>query len=333
MDLLKRFSALLRVSFIGAIPLITCAGESSTQDAEKISGTPFHKYHVHDSENRKITYYLSTPGQNPAPILLMIQGSGCTPVLTEHPSGTYSSLFNLLPFAEEGNFAVLAVEKPYSGHKQGTNTFSVEESCSTNFHQDFTAESWLLALATSLTDARKKKWVDNSRTLILGISEGATMAALLASRDSTVTDVISIGGSGTTQLFDMVALAYKRCFDVSTCLEEINNQVKSIQQDPDSFTRFAWGHPYKRWSSFFPVDPSNALINSKARAYIAFGTADESTPALSLEVAVARLTAAGKDITTRRIPDAGHHLMKDENPDLSLLDSELRRGLEWFFKK
>src|SRR5690606_27025194 len=145
------------------------------------------------------------------------------------------------------------------------NVLSVEESCSTDFHQDFTAESWLLALSTSLNDARKKPWVDSSRTLVFGLSEGATMAALLASHDSKVTDVIFIGGSGATQLFDMIAFAYERCFDVSRCLEEINSQVKSVQQNPNSFERFAWGHPYKRWSSFWPIDPSNALIHSNAR--------------------------------------------------------------------
>lgn len=333
MDLRQRFFIILIFQFLCSASLIAHGNELNSNDTGNISGTPFDKYHIHDSQNRKITYYLSKPKASTAPILLMIQGSGCTPILAEHASGTYSTLFNLIPFAQEGNFSVLAVEKPYSGHKPDTDISSVEASCSTDFHQNFTAESWLLALATSLEDARNKEWVDNSRTLVFGISEGATMAALLASHDSKVTDVIFIGGSGTTQLFDMVAFAYERCFDVSKCLEEINTTVKSVQKNPNSFEQFAWGHPYKRWSSFLPIDPGHALVHSNARSYIAFGTSDESTPALSMEIAVSKLIAAKKDITVRRIPDAGHNLMKSENPDFSLLDGELRKGLKWFFSE
>ncbi len=147
-----------------------------------------------------------------------------------------------------------------------------------------------MALKAVLDEARKKlPWVDKSRTLVFGFSEGAVMADLLAGRDDGITDVISMSGSGTTQLFDFVTFCYQRAFDKSACLAEVDKNVAAINANPDSSTEFAWGHPYKRWSSFFRVYPGDELLKSKARIYMAFGTADESVPALSQELAVAQL--------------------------------------------
>lgn len=157
------------------------------------------------------------------------------------------------------------------------------------------------------------------------------MADMLAGRDDTITDVISISGSGTTQLFDFVALAYTRCFDVSTCLTEIDRNVNEIQANPDSSTEFAWGHPYKRWTSFFRIDPGEELLRSKARMYMAFGTADDSVPALSAEMSVSRLRLAGKNLTVRRVPNAGHTLSENRRSTFQDLDREYRTALDWFW--
>ena len=155
------------------------------------------------------------------------------------------------------------------------------------------------------------------------------MADLLAGHDESITDVIAIGGSGTTQLFDFVALCY-RAFDASECLADVDRNVQAIQADPGSSTRFAWGHPYKRWSSFFRVDPGDELLRSKARIYIAFGTADESVPALSEEIAIAKLRLAGRDLTVRRVANAGHSLSEGARVNLHDMDREFRAALRWF---
>lgn len=158
------------------------------------------------------------------------------------------------------------------------------------------------------------------------------MAGMLAGRDDSITDVISIGGSGTTQLFDFVALAYKRCFDASACIADIDRNVQAIQQTPNSSTDFAWGHPHKRWTSFFRIDPGEELVRSKARVYLAFGTADDNVPALSAELAVARLRLAGRNVTVRRVPNAGHMLSDSVQGNLRDTDREFRAALNWFWQ-
>jgi predicted esterase len=300
-------------------------------DVPMVSGTPLERHEIKDGSGRTITYYLSRPKQSPAPLLLMIQGSGCMPVINVQPNGAYSTLFNLFPFANEGQFAVMAVEKPYAGMSGRDGNGGA--ACREEFNKDFSADTWSRALEASLADARKAPWVDNKRTLIIGFSEGAVMAAVLAGGDSRITDVISIGGSGTTQLYDFVVSAYEQCFDVSQCLSEIDSQLRSVRANPSSSTQFAWGHTYKRWSSFLSIDPTQELLKSKARIYIAFGTNDRSTPPLSQEIAVAKLNVAGRDVTVRRVANADHSLMQPNNPNFESLDKELRAALAWFWQR
>jgi len=303
---------------------------SSATKSIPIPGTPLEKHEIKDKLGRTVTYYVNRPATR-KPLLLMIQGSGCKRVLAGAGGATYSTLFNLLPFAAEQRFTVVAVEKPFSGTAPDGAAGTARE-CSTEFNEDFTAATWLAALQASLDDARRLPWVDRQRTLVFGMSEGAVMAALLAGQDERITDVISVGGSGTTQLFDFIASAYQRCFNRSKCLEDVEAQARAIAAAPQSSTLFAWGHPYKRWSSFFRIDPGASLLRSTARIYIAFGTADASVPALSQELTVARLLSAGRDVTVSRIPDAGHGLTSPDQPSMTEIDQQYRRALAWFWQ-
>lgn len=292
-----------------------------------VAGTPFERRIVADSSGRAITYYMSRPKRATAPVMLMIQGSGCTPVLTVGHGGASSSVFNLAKYAAEGKFTVVAVEKPFAGTSAQSGP---SLGCSDAFNADFTADSWRNALQASLADARRAPWVDSTRTLVFGSSEGAVMSAVLAAADPTITDLIFVSGSGATQLFDFVVQAYSGCFDASACLRDIDRNVAAIQADPTSSTAMAWGHPHKRWTSFFAIDPGELLLKSRARVYIAIGTADDSVPAISQELAAAKLLLARRDVTVRRVIDGTHNLNQRGARDYEALDREQRTALEWF---
>jgi dienelactone hydrolase len=309
--------------------VLAAPAQASASPGTPIPGQPVERHVIHDRLGREIVYYASHPA-TPAPILLMIQGSGCAPVMQVSGSGTYSTLYDFLPFAGEGRFTVIAVEKPFAGQAAGGQA-GTANGCSAAFNADFTAERWLAALQAALADARRLPSVDPRRTLVFGHSEGAVMADLLAGSDPRVTDVVSIAGTGTTQLFDFLALAYQRCFDRAACIADVERQARAIAANPDSASDFAWGHPYRRWTSFFRIDPAAALLASRARIYLAFGTADESVPPLSGELIVARLLGAGRAVTIRRVADADHGLMPPGASDYSATDAEYRRALDWFW--
>jgi alpha/beta hydrolase family protein len=295
-----------------------------------IARTALERHQIRDRLGRQVIYYISHPS-GPAPLMLMIQGSGCEPIMHIADAGSYSTLYNLIPYAAQGRFTVMAVEKPFSRAVPNQQAGGAQ-ACSAEFNADFTAESWLIALQTSLADARRLSWIDGRRTLLFGTSEGAVMASLLAARDTRVTDVVFIGGSGATQLFDFLAFAYQRCFDRSECIADVERQARAIAAAPQSSTDFAWGHPYKRWTSFFGVDPGEALLRSRARVYVAFGTADTSVPPISQELIVARLMSAGRDVTVRRVPNAGHGLTSSGARDWSEVDREFGLALDWFWR-
>lgn len=320
----------LSVMTLGATLIHHPPRANAMASAEAVQGTPFTRHVVQDVIGRNVTYYISRPKTASAPLLLMIQGSGCAKLLHQHAGGAFSTLFNLAPFAAEGRFTVVAVEKPFAGQSAASNA-GMATACSPEFNQDFTAERWLLALQASLNDARKSPWVDQHRTMVLGTSEGAVMATMVASKDDRITDVVVIGGSGTTQLYDFFAQAYRTCFDISGCLAKVENTARAIAAEPDSSTRFAWGHPHKRWSSFFRIDPSEQLLKSKARVYLAFGTNDDAVPALSQEITVAKLLAAGRTVTVRRIADGDHSLRQPGTTNLDDLNTVQRAALNWFW--
>jgi hypothetical protein len=113
-------------------------------------------------------------------------------------------------------------------------------------------------------------------------------------------------------------------------LADIEKNVAAIKADPQSHTKFAWGHPYKRWTSFFNIDPGELLLKSKARVYVAIGTADEVVPAISQELAATKLLLAGRDVTVRRVADGTHSLNRRNAGNRDELDRELRIALAWF---
>jgi predicted esterase len=298
---------------------------------ETIKGTSFSEYTIQDRAGRNITYYLSKSNTKGAPLLLMIQGSGCDRVFNKSPAGAYSTIFNLVNIANENRFSVLAVEKPFSGARQNSDGNAVESTCTTDFHQDFTAATWVAALNEAIKDAKAKLNYTPAHILIFGHSEGAGIASKVAVENSLVTHVITSGGSGTSQMFDFVAFAYQNCFNRLVCVEQVYQELENINQDPQSHTKFAWGHPYKRWSSFFRLDPAENLLKAKAKVYLMFGTSDTATPALSQEIIAVKLKSAGKDITVRRISDANHMLQHSNFSNLDDLTSEYKLAFDWFW--
>ena len=308
---------------------------SESGSSVPVRGTAMTKNTIIDG-SRKISYYFSQAKSKSAPLLLMIQGSGCIPVMNIPDKGmVYSTMYGLLPLANEGDFSVMAVEKPYSGTVGSEKLWDVASSCSKEFHEDFTAESWIRAISMSLADVKSKyPEVVREGVVLFGFSEGAVISSVLSNKIDNVKNVILFGGSGTVQLYDFILNSYQQCeTETIDCVDDVYENLSSIRNDPSSFTQFAWGHPYKRWSSFFKIDPVLELLKSSARVYIAFGMNDRSTPPLSQELAIAQLRLQEMDVTARRVPGANHMMINELDPDIEDFGREIQRALEWVKKE
>ena len=153
------------------------------------------------------------------------------------------------------------------------------------------------------------------------------MAAALANKYDEIRDVALVGASGENQLFDFISLAHTD--GQHDRIEDITKMTKEILKDPNSSEKFAWGHTYKRWSSFYNVSVSDFLEGKKKRVYLVSGTNDRSVPIQSTEILYSKLFLQGSDVTFRRIIGAEHSLLKDGD-DWSKLDTEYRLIKDWY---
>lgn len=290
------------------------AAAAPVQEEKVDSGTlALSRFTLRDESGAPLRYVLSRPGHK-APLVLYIQGSGCNPPFmglgTPHPQST---ILSWVPLAQQKRYAVMAVDKPYqpenspASSQPGTAT-----ACPPAFNAHFSYDSWLATLKAALRHALTQPDVDPGRVLVIGISEGAAMAAGLARALPEVSHVALIGGPpGPTQLFDYIVRIHGgegSDQDKLRRLQELDAIVDAIEADPRSTDKFFSGHTYLRWSSFFAQSHGEDLAQSKAKVYMVSGMMDASVPIVSTEAAYARLRGLGRDVTFRRIPDADHGL-------------------------
>ena len=270
-----------------------------------------------DAYGRTIECYLSSaPDADPRPLVVSVQGSGCSSVFGLTDSGqVYGGLQNVVLGDFGDRVRVLVVEKPGVSFGDRPDHPGVAEGCPEVFLREHTVERWTEALRASIAHAVEQPGVDPDRVLILGHSEGADMAAHVAAADpELVSHIALLAGAGVSQLFDMMVLAGQPRSDDEPEADrnarvlEVLATWQRIAADPDSTTMMAWGHPYRRWSSFMANSSAASLerIATTTPMFLAQGTADRSSPIESFDAAVARVLVAGGDPVIRRVPGVDH---------------------------
>jgi pimeloyl-ACP methyl ester carboxylesterase len=341
----KIASCSFRVSLAGALLAAglalqaTAAVAAPAVQEEKFDSArlSLSRFTLQDGAGSPTRYVLSHAGRK-APLVLYVQGSGCIPPFIDLGTPRQSStLLGWVPLAAQHRYALMAVDKP--GQPPALPALPADGQpgqaalCPQAFNAHFSYDSWLATLKTALRHALDQPDVDRSRVLVIGISEGAAMAAGLAHALPEVTHVALVGGPpGATQLYDFVLHAYAGVGndeDRLRRLQELDATLDAIRADPRSTDKFAWGHTYLRWSSFFAQSHGEDLAQSKARVYMVAGKQDVNVPILSTEVAYARLRGLGRDVTFRRIPGADHGLL---TPGAQMADrqKEYDAIIAWF---
>lgn len=277
----------------------------------------FTRLTTSDAYGRTIESYLSdAPDAEPRPLVVSVQGSGCGSVFGLTDSGrVYGGLQNVVLGDFGDRVRVLVVEKPGVAFGDQPDRPGIGEGCPEVFLREHTVERWTEALRASIAHAVEQPGVDPGRVLILGHSEGADMAAHVAAADpELVSHIALLAGAGVSQLFDMMLLAGQPRADGEPEADrnarvlEVLETWQRIAADPDSTTMMAWGHPYRRWSSFMANSSAASLerIATTTPMFLAQGTADRSSPIESFDAAVARVLVAGGDPVIRRVSGVDH---------------------------
>ncbi|HEX8406769.1 MAG TPA: prolyl oligopeptidase family serine peptidase [Duganella sp.] len=320
------------LSLAAALLLPALAAAQATENGRfTIGKTEVVSYRLTQEGAPDVEYFISKTDQ-PAPLVVLIQGSGCAPVFSGLDTARRSSnIYGYIELAQQGKYAVMVVNKPFAPKDRPVGDPGIV-ACPTEFNEYFTLDNWVRHLGRAFDHAAQQPWVRAGSSLVLGVSEGATAAAGLAEKEGRVTNVAMVSGSGPSQLYDFVVGAYAAGGsddDIKARLDEVEATREKIAAAPDDAKTLAWGHPYKRWSSFFRASSTQSLLKAQAKVYIVSGMKDKNVPILGAEAMASELLGAGHDVTMRRVPNAGHNLLPAGAPAGNLWP-EYQRIVEWY---
>jgi pimeloyl-ACP methyl ester carboxylesterase len=301
---------------------------------------PFERYQAEDKFGRLITFYISKENlsSKPLPLCVFIQGSGCHSAFRLDQFGQVRSGYqNLLQQVIQGRAITMIVEKPGVKFLDDPGSHGVATSCSKTFLEEHTLHRWTVAIGTAVEATQQLiNNINPAKLLAIGHSEGGIVAAHLAAEFPKVSHVAILSSSGPTQLFDFAEEARSLISQGESVeegdkrVDEIYKTFAKIQADPDSITKFAWEHPFRRWSSFLNTSTLDEILRSQVQVYLAHGSNDQTVPIAAFEVLRAELIRHGRKITAERFEGANHNFcIKGSSVALSM--SEIfKRVINWF---
>jgi pimeloyl-ACP methyl ester carboxylesterase len=292
----------------------------------------FDAHRTTDALGRTIRYYVSFPRdrrlRSSLPLAVWIQGSGCHSLFRIDDAGRLCAGYhNVLRQVAEGRMRVLAVEKPGVRFLDWPGPQGTAQACRAAFLREHTLTRWVTALEAALTAATRADGIVASPCLAVGHSEGALVAAALARNHPQVSHVALLGGSGVNQLYEIANPRRLRRKNTRTEAEEVFATWMAIRGNPNSTGKFAWGHPYRRWSSFLATSTIEQLRGWKGRVYAVHGTADRAVPIESFDVLVAELLAGGADLVSERLAGRDHSFRRASGS--TEMSAILQRVVTW----
>jgi dienelactone hydrolase len=320
--------------------LSAVSAQSRYQPAKDPQSPPdisYTRYYTLDRFDRRITFYVSGDQAERLPLVVSILGSGA-----------YSNFIRIDGRTREAHRAdreiftgkahLVIVEKPgveFLEHHANSNLTS---QASAEFRREHTLERWAEAVSAALRAARELPLCDPSRCLTIGSSEGGIVAARVAAMNRFVTHVASLAGDGPTQLFGLLESARDGHLyedspqDPDQQTVRLLADVAAIESDPDNPDQYFLGHPYRRWSTFWSSSTMEELLQTKARVFIAQGTADRNASVAGSDVLYATLLAKGRDVTLRRIAGADHAFQIADQPGRDGWRGIFEDARNWFLQ-
>lgn len=138
------------------------------------------------------------------------------------------------------------------------------------------------------------------RVVLLGVSEGAVVAAKVARSRKDVTDLVIIGDG---------AWPMRRSLTALMGADAVAAGWQAIASDVNSLERTWLGHPHRYWFDVFDLDPTDDYLSLTIPILAGFGEKDDSVPlasALALRDAFGR---AGKRNLTLRVYQGADHTL------------------------
>lgn len=276
-------------------------------------------------------------------VFLFIQGSLPNPLLMWQDTLTFSGLpFNPKPWSDRYHF--VAVSKPgipvLAELGKLNQNYCYVDPASGEFPKKYRnhnyLEYYLEQHRVALDWLLKQPWVDASRIVVCGGSQGATVAARLASVHKGITHLIYFSGNPNGRLDEEVrrtqqqqAAGKLNGVEAAAKLAELQQYWKWLYENAESLDDAA-GDPPKTTVSFSkPV--REYLAGLDIPVLVAFGTADlTAAPCATLPLDFLRL--GKKNLTLKVYPNYDHHFFEQKSdgsePEYRM-DTAFREWMDW----
>lgn len=291
----------------------------------------FNKYDIPDQQT---IYYLRRAAKQDAPLILVIQGSGCDSIYsTDSKGNVFGEMQVQIAGLVESRAHVLAVEKPTVQTFYQSPNPGAQGGCPIEFRAKFTMDLWVKYLKSALSDAITSQGLTPSRIIVLGHSEGAIAAAALAAEVRSVTHVVYASGGGGNPLFEAF-VRRKRAAKGNVVLENqyIQDGIRDWQamsRNPDDSQTLYWGHTPLYWISQGRMSPGSLLSKSAAKIYVVQGTADMAASIEGSDLLVSELILNNKSVEYKRIKAADHgYRIKTKNRMSEVLSDAVAWSLQ-----
>lgn len=283
----------LTFAFIGALG--GCA--SITPQPDEVKQDTLHASPFTFKDGGRALYYsfiLGKPSIESA-LIFFVSGSGCASV-----KGRFPSYFDPIQHQLDARVFVL--------QKRGIEEISNGNSCPSTFALTDYFDQTVVDQMEFINHQLVMQPATPKTIVLMGASEGAVVAAKIASMDSRITHLALVGGGGWTVRENLQVLSRRIWY-----LSAPEEKLAAIAADPTSITKSAWGHSYKYWSSLLDVNIGSLLLSLDIPIVMAMGEKDESVPIESAYALKKRFVKHEKK---------NYHLYVFPNSDHRLYDRE-----------
>jgi alpha-beta hydrolase superfamily lysophospholipase len=271
------------LKLIGALACLIAAAAASASPTSH--GLP-------RGDGSDIVYHLDrTPARGRGGLLLMLQGSGCEPVLERE------WLRSEPPVLAPGR-AVIAIEK--YGVVPGSPQIDAVEGCASAYWHGNTLRQRVLDAVQVVSRLRREKWW-NGELILYGGSEGGAVAAMLAPLLPETEAVIILSSGIGMPVGEMILSAVP-----PQASAELARLLAESRSNPAGDRRFG-GASFRWWADAAAITPAVPLLQSRAPILLIHGARDQFAP-----VAAARATrdlfarAGNRNLTYLEYPELDH---------------------------
>jgi pimeloyl-ACP methyl ester carboxylesterase len=222
------------------------------------------------------------------PVVVFCQGSLPTALFwKEDSTHTWEQMlpFNYKKYLNNYNFVIISKPAiPVFTYTANQNYFYIDPKTKT-IPQEYYDKSYLDYYTTQANDVIaylvKQKWVDASKIVLFGHSQGSKVVAKTGATNKHITHAVFLAGNPLGRIDQDIRLYRKQALlgqisatQAQQNINEIYSRWQAINTNKDD-THSGGGDTNKAWASFSePLTPY--LLNIKVPLFIGYGTADNT---------------------------------------------------------